>query len=86
MTRFRNLTDDAVHAAALATAVATGTTTTLDVKRHLRDRGYWALQDEVSARLARLASSGDWSWWPVGAFRLYRVPTDPQARFWFIAN
>ncbi len=48
MTRFSRLTAAAVRAAAVLDAATTGTTTTLDVKRELRDRGYWAVQSDVS--------------------------------------
>ena len=71
---FARLTNPAVREAAVFDALRTGTTTTLDVKRHLRDRGYWATQDEVSRRVRRLAEAEGWPWWEMGGFRLYGVP------------
>ncbi|MEL6614846.1 MAG: hypothetical protein AAFQ43_03860 [Bacteroidota bacterium] len=78
MTRYLSLTDRAVRAAAVADATRTGTTTTLDIKRALRRRGYWATQADVSRRLARVASGENWPWWPMGGFRLYGVPARGQ--------
>ena len=74
MTRFTRLTASAVRAAAQFAAAETGTTTTLDVKRELRDRGYWAVQADVSRLLADVAASSGWPWWDLGGFRLYAVP------------
>lgn len=78
MTRYLSLTDRAVRAAAVLDAERTGTTTTLDIKRVLRDRGYWATQADVSRRLSRIASAENWPWWKLGAFRLYGVPARGQ--------
>lgn len=78
MTRYRPLTLSAVRHAARRTAACTGTTTTLDVKRALREEGFWAIQDEVSWFMARLASREGWPWWGLGAFRLYGVPREGQ--------
>jgi hypothetical protein len=74
MTRFSRLTAGAVRAAAVLAAAETGTTTTLDVKRELRDRGYWAVQSDVSFLMAQVASAAGWPWWDLGGFRLYAVP------------
>ena len=74
MTRFSRLTADAVRAAAILDASTTGTTTTLDVKRELRDRGYWAVQSDVSFLMEQIASASGWPWWDLGGFRLYAVP------------
>ena len=82
MTRYAPLTAAAVRAAAAFAAVSTGTTTTLDVKRRLRDQGYWAVQRDVSAFLAAVAAAQGWPWWDLGGFRLYGVPRggEPGAR------
>lgn len=74
MRHLQALTDAAVREAAVFDARLTGTTTTLDVKRHLRDRGFWATQAEVSHRMAGLAACEGWPWWEMGGFRLYGVP------------
>lgn len=74
MTRFSRLTLEAVHAAAVLDAATTGTTTTLDVKRELRDRGYWAVQSDVSVLMEQVAAAHGWPWWDLGGFRLYAVP------------
>jgi len=74
MTRFSRITADAVRAAAILDAATTGTTTTLDVKRELRDRGYWAVQSDVSFLMEQIASASGWPWWDLGGFRLYAVP------------
>ena len=78
MTRYHSLTASAVRRAAHRTAARTGTTTTLDVKRHLRAGGYWATQADVSRAMARLASREGWPWWWMGPFRLYGVPREGQ--------
>ena len=74
MTRFSRITADAVRAAAILDAASTGTTTTLDVKRELRDRGYWAVQSDVSFLMDQIASASGWPWWDLGGFRLYAIP------------
>ena len=74
MTRFTPLSADAVRSAALLSAADTGTTTTLDVKRELRDRGHWAVQSDVSVLMDAVASASGWPWWDLGGFRLYAVP------------
>ena len=76
MTRFSRLTAAAVREAARLDAAHTGTTTTLDVKRELRDRGYWAVQSDVSFLMDQVASACGWPWWDLGGFRLYAVPRD----------
>ena len=73
MTRFSRLTASAVRAAAILAAAPTGTTTTLDVKRELRDRGYWAVQSDVSFLMEQVASASGWPRWDLGGFRLYAV-------------
>ena len=73
MTRFSRLTASAVRAAAILAATEAGTTTTLDVKRELRDRGYWAVQSDVSFLMEQVASASGWPWWDLGGFRLYAV-------------
>ncbi|MEM0964290.1 MAG: hypothetical protein AAGK21_17320 [Bacteroidota bacterium] len=80
MQTLRALTDAAVHDAALFDGADRGTTTTLDVKRVLRDRGYWATQAEVSHRMDRIARREQWPWWKMlGRFRLYGVPVHRHA-------
>ena len=74
MTRLTPLSAAAVRAAALLSAADTGTTTTLDVKRELRDRGYWAVQSDVSFWMDAVASASGWPWWDLGGFRLYAIP------------
>ena len=74
MTQFSRLTARAVRSAAHLAAAPTGTTTTLDVKRELRDRGFWAVQADVSVLMAQVASAEGWPWWDLGGFRLYAVP------------
>ena len=79
MTRYRPLTVSAVRRAAVRASARTGTTTTLDVKRALRARGFWATQRDVSRAVAHLATREGWPWWKLGAFRLYAVPREGQA-------
>lgn len=78
-TRFLRVTDAAVRFAAAEASLATGTTTTLDVKRVLRAHGFWAVQADVSRRLARVSRAEGWLWWPLDGFRLYEV-CDPRER------
>lgn len=79
MTRYRPLTVSAVRRAAVRTSARTGTTTTLDIKRALRARGFWATQADVSRAVAHLATQEGWPWWSLGAFRLYGVPREGQS-------
>ena len=45
----KSLTDDAVKDAAIALATRNGKTTTLEIKQELRNLGYFAVQEDVSA-------------------------------------
>lgn len=52
MSQLKKLTDDVVGIAVDALLIMNGTTTTLDVKNWLRDRGYFAKQDQVSVMVS----------------------------------
>lgn len=74
------LTNDAVAEAVNHLLDTTGPTTSLDVKNYLRGQGYFATQDDVSARMRTLATHEGWSSFPVqGGWRLYTrpQPVDP---------
>lgn len=75
---YHTLTRDAVRTVATSLMALHGTTTTLDVKRHLRSRGYWARQADVSAYMHRLAVAERWSVRSNGRFRRYALPPAPS--------
>lgn len=53
---------------------ASGQTTTLHVKNHLRNRGFLAFQNEISAIMTQLAEEHNWSHFHNGQFRIYSLP------------
>ncbi len=53
---------------------ASGQTTTLQVKNHLRNRGFLAFQNEVSSIMGQLAGENNWRHVHNGQFRVYSLP------------
>lgn len=51
-------------------------TTTLEVKLALRNRGYFALQNEVSAIMDELLEENIFEYWCNGVFRIYTFTDD----------
>ena len=64
----------AVRLAATTLILAEGSTTTLDVKNHLRNRGYQAYQAEVSNWLFAVARQEKWAVNDNGHYRVYYFP------------
>ncbi len=60
--------------AATMLMLAEGSTTTLNVKLYLRDRGFRAGQSEVSSWLFRIATREKWIINDNGTFRVYYFP------------
>ncbi|PHN03249.1 hypothetical protein [Flavilitoribacter nigricans] len=59
-----------------------GTTTTLEVKKELREQGFFAVQEEVSALMAGLAEERNWKFWSNGRFRVYSFAEDTDERLY----
>jgi hypothetical protein len=57
---------------------ASGQTTTLQVKNHLRNRGFLAFQNEVSAIMGQLAGENNWRHVHNGQYRIYSLPVMRQ--------
>jgi len=57
-----------------------GKTTTLDVKNHLRNRGFLAFQNEISALMEQLAHEDNWKCVHNGRFRIYSLPVQQSTR------
>ncbi|MEL7170711.1 MAG: hypothetical protein AAGN64_15300 [Bacteroidota bacterium] len=74
------LTPAAVRETALTLIRTTGTTTTLDVKRALRDQGFWATQATVSTAMDALAADLGWLWLSNGFYRTYALAADALRR------
>lgn len=55
-----------------------GITTTLEVKNALRNAGFFALQDDISCLMDRLASKKGWFWRFNGRFRTYALYPEMQ--------
>lgn len=55
-----------------------GSTTTLDVKNHLRTRGYEAFQNEVSGFMQSLANEESWNFNNNGRYKIYSFGQDTQ--------
>ncbi|HRK74037.1 MAG TPA: hypothetical protein PLL64_07160 [Rhodothermales bacterium] len=67
----KKISVSAVREAAHQLMKDNGTTTTLEVKLTLRQRGFWAVQMEVSAIMEKVAAQEDWFWQCNGRFRQY---------------
>lgn len=70
----KKITRQAVRMAATTLILAEGSTTTLDVKNHLRSRGYQAFQADVSRLLFAVAQREKWAVNDNGTFRVYYFP------------
>ena len=66
-----NLTLDSVKDIAESLIASAGSTTTLEVKKELRQKGYWAKQSEVSKHMNDIALSEGWNWHDNGTHRTY---------------
>lgn len=69
-----NATKDSVKHAAALLFVKTGVVTTLDVKKELRDHGFWAEQQAVSTFMQELAAEENWKSKTNGKFNEYSLP------------
>ncbi|GAB3931007.1 hypothetical protein [Larkinella terrae] len=70
----KKTTRQAVRMAATTLILAEGSTTTLDVKNHLRKRGYRAYQADVSDLLFAVAQQENWAINDNGTYRVYYFP------------
>ncbi|MBL7977092.1 MAG: hypothetical protein JNN12_02040 [Bacteroidetes Order II. Incertae sedis bacterium] len=67
----KKISVSAVRKAAYQLMQDNGITTTLEVKLALRERGFWAVQTEVSAIIEKVAAQEGWFWQCNGRFRQY---------------
>ena len=74
ITKLKALDRHSVRIAATMLMLAEGSTTTLNVKSYLRDRGFRAGQSEVSSWLFRIATRERWIIDDKGTFRAYYFP------------
>lgn len=72
--KLKALDRQSVRIAATMLMLAEGSTTTLNVKSYLRDRGFRAGQSEVSSWLFRIATRERWHINDNGTFRVYYFP------------
>jgi hypothetical protein len=79
MQSYLPLTPESVRDVAMGLMAAHGATTTLEVKNQLRNRGYWALQRDVSRLMRVLADAEGWIILSTGRFRVYLPPGCPCA-------
>jgi predicted DNA-binding WGR domain protein len=70
------LTIDAVRNIAEELMTKHGNTTTLDVKNLLRNRNYFATQQEVSAHMDTLTRTDSWKYSQKTGYRVYSLPAD----------
>ncbi len=54
--------------------LAEGTTTTLEVKNHLRKQGYTAYQADISKQMRQIALEENWLVYDNGMFFIYTFP------------
>lgn len=59
-----------------------GTTTTLEVKKELREQGFFAVQAEVSALMESLTEERNWKFWSNGRYRVYSFAEDTNERLY----
>jgi hypothetical protein len=72
--KLKPLNRESVRMAATMLILAEGSTTPLNVKLYLRDRGFRAGQSEVSSWLFRIATREGWIISDNGTFRVYQFP------------
>ena len=63
-----------VKMAATALILSEGTTTTLEVKNHLRNKGFRAYQSEISLQMKTIAFHEGWLTYDNGLFIVYSFP------------
>ena len=80
-TAHQAITSDIVKEVAEKLMESNGQTTTLEVKKELRNRGYWAKQKEVSDLMFDLSNTEDWDVQNAasGTHRLYSNDGAPNA-------
>ena len=54
--------------------LAEGTTTTLEIKKHLRKQGYTAYQADISKQMKQIAQEEGWQAYDNGIFYIYTFP------------
>lgn len=59
-----------------------GTTSTLEVKKELREQGFFAVQAEVAAWMAILSEERKWKFWSNGRYRVYSFAEDTKERLY----
>lgn len=67
-------TRNVVKMAATTLILASGVTTTLEVKNYLRQRGYLAFQNDISEKMLSIAHQLGWAYLDNGIFRIYTFP------------
>lgn len=67
----KNLTKEVVKNYAQALMLQNDTTTTLDVKEVLRERGYYATQEEISEIMKTLCEEESWCFTSNGKYKIY---------------
>ena len=72
--KLKSLNRQSVRVAATMLMLTEGSTTTLNVKMYLRDRGFRAGQSEVSSVLVRVATRERWIINDNGTYRVYYFP------------
>lgn len=60
--------------AATALILAEGSTTTLEVKNHLRNKGFTVFQDDISIQMRSIALNEGWFTYDNGMFIIYSFP------------
>ena len=63
-----------VKMAATALILAEGSTTTLEVKNHLRKKGYSVFQSDLSIQMRFIAQNEGWYTYDNGMFIIYSFP------------
>lgn len=77
----KKLTKEAVCEIAETLIQKNGSTTTLDVKNHLRTRGYEAFQNDVSRFMQDLTTEESWNFRNNGRYKVYSFGNDTRYTF-----
>lgn len=79
MANFKTLSREDIEDAFDSLLQSKSTVTSLSVKKELRERGFWATQNEVGAAVREIAGANGYDWDFNGVFRTYYKPGTMQS-------
>lgn len=79
--KFKAVNSETIRVVALELMKENKTTSTLEIKRILRDMGFWAIQSEVSEQMKEIAAQEEWHFTCNGTYRTYFLNEEMQYLF-----